>query len=544
MLWWMAALVGLTTSFACGQPVGDFVSLEGVVLSHDGKVIYGAFIYLDPPEGDLPQHTLDWQSDRPDGFSAESGRFLIIGKPPGKYRLTVWIGKQRVHVLPVELKSDKQKIEIRLPPLPALKGKVVDDEGKPVPQMMVLLTNPESKEPWMSVSDSNGEFVFLLPPVGEANIVVMATAGDQPLTQQKVVIAGDKSEDLVLKLPKLPRLTVKLLKVDGKPLSNAPVAVTVWFKTSELKTDENGCVVLPPMSQVEKQKVLLRAKGEGWAIITVDLKQIPTEPISVRLQPFASVSGKVVNPEGEPIADAEVRVGPVTPNPFPIGNLEQKVRTDKQGQFRVRELWAGNFSFTVESESYRTTGVASNVVWVAPGQSKAVTIVAAPIKKPVLQKPISLGATISGQVFDPEGKPVAEATVQLNKQLPSPWGFIEAKPSEPVKTDEQGRFELKNAPSGWHILSARTKDGRDAAQWVYVPPAKGKPAQVSATLQIPKEFGSIKGKVLKDGGKTPAAGIGIMAIESHYYLVNMWDSEQAALNLQINENQTICVGGG
>jgi hypothetical protein len=35
-----------------------------------------------------------------------------------------------------------------------------------------------------------------------------------------------------------------------------------------------------------------------------------------------------------------------------------------------------------------------------------------------------------------------------------------------------------------------------------------------------------------------------MAIESHYYLVNMWGSEQAALNLQINENQTICVGGG
>jgi uncharacterized GH25 family protein len=539
MLLWVAALVGLTASIAWGQAGGDFVSLEGVVLSHDGKAIYGAFIYLDPPEGDLPQHTLDWQSDRPNGFSVEGGRFLITGKPPGKYRLTVWIGKQRAHVLPVELESGEQKIEVRLPPLLALRGKVVDDEGKPVPQMMVLLTNPESKESRASVSDSNGEFILLLPPAGEADITVMTMADDRPLIQQKVIVAGDKDEELVLNLPKLPRLTVKLLKVDGKPLSNAPIAVTVWFKTSELKTDENGCVVLPPMSQVEKQKVLLRAKGEGWAIITVDPKQIPTEPISVRLQPFASVSGKVVNPEGEPIADAEIRVSPVTPNPFPIGNLGQEVRTDKQGQFKVGELWAGNFSFTVESESYRTTGVASNVVWVAPGQSKTVTIVAAPVKKPV-----SLGATILGQVLDPEGKPVAEATVQLNKQLPSPWGFFEAKPSEPVKTDEQGRFELKNVPSGWHVLSARTKEGRDVVRWIYVPPAKDKPAQVSAALQIPKEFGSIKGKVLKDGGKTPASGIGIMAIESHYYLVNMWGSEQAALNLQINENQTICVGGG
>ena len=540
MLLWMAALAVLTASLAWGQVGNEFVVLTGTVLSHDGKPICGALLYLDPPEGDLPQHTLDWQSDRPDGFSSvEGGRFLVTGKPPGKYRLTVWIGKQRVHVLPVELKVGEQKIEVRLPPLPALRGKVVDDEGKPVPHMMVLLVNPESKESRVAVSDSSGEFILLLPPAGEADIMVMTMVADRPLIQQKVVVAGDKDEELVLKLPKLPRFTVKLLKVDGKPLSNAPVTVTIWFKTSELKTDENGYVTLPPTPQVGKQKVLIRAKGEGWTIITFDPKQIPTEPIPVQLLPFASVSGKVVNPDGKPIADAEVEVSPVTPNPFPIGNSEQKVRTDKQGQFKVGELWAGNFSLRVESERYRTTGVASNVVWVAPGQSKTVTIVAAPVKKP-----IALGAIVSGQVIDPEGKPVAEATVQLNKQLPSPWGFFEAKPSDPVKTDEEGQFELKNVPSGWHVLSARTKDGKDTARWVYVPPAKDKPAQVSVTLQIPKEFGSIKGKVLKDGGKTPAAGIGIMAIECHYYLVNMWGVEQAALNLQVNENQTICVGGG
>lgn len=305
MLLWVATLVGLTASFAWGQAGGDFASLEGVVLSHDGKAIYGAFLYLDPPEGDLPQHTLDWQSDRPDGFSTEGGRFLVSGKSPGKYRLTVWIGKHRVHVLPVELKSGEQKIEIRLPPLPALRGKVVDDEGKPMPQMMVLLVNPESKESRVAVSDSNGEFILLLPPAGEAEITVMTMADDRPLTQQKVVVAGDKDEELVLKLPKLPRFTVKLLKADGKPLSDAPVAVTVWFITSELKTDENGCAPLPPMPQVGRQKVLIRAKGEGWAIITVDPKQIPIEPIPVRLLPFASVSGKVVNHDGKPIADAE-----------------------------------------------------------------------------------------------------------------------------------------------------------------------------------------------------------------------------------------------
>ncbi len=94
-------------------------------------------------------------------------------------------------------------------------------------------------------------------------------------------------------------------------------------------------------------------------------------------------------------------------------------------------------------------------------------------------------------------------------------------------------------------MSARTKEGIDAVQWVYVPPPEnGKPAQISVTLQLPQKFGAIKGTVLKDGGKTPAVGVGIMAIESHYYLVNYWGTEDAALNLQVRDDQTICVGGG
>ncbi|MFN4180847.1 MAG: hypothetical protein ACK4I8_11080, partial [Armatimonadota bacterium] len=143
------------------------------------------------------------------------------------------------------------------------------------------------------------------------------------------------------------------------------------------------------------------------------------------------------------------------------------------------------------------------------------------------------------------GNPVPEATVQLNKQLASPWGFMEVKPSKPVKTDEQGRFELTDISSGWHVLSARTKEGKDAVQWVYVPPTRdSKAQQISVTLQIPKEFGSIRGRVFKDGGKTPAEGVGVMAIESHYYLVNIWGTQEAVENLRIDENQTICIGGG
>lgn len=539
----LALLLGLLTSSVwCQRIGGEFTLLQGTVLSHDGKHVYGAFIYLDPPEGDLPQHTGDWRTDRPEGYSRENGLFTVL-KPQGKYRLTVWIGNQRIFVLPIELKGEEQKVEIRLPPLPTLRGKLIDQEGKPVPKMMVVLTNPkEVGPPRLTISDSNGEFLFLLPPLGEATVSVMSPAspmGEEKLAEQKVVVTGDENEEVILKLPALPHLTLRVIKRDGKPLVNATVIVTVGFESSELETDKEGLVALPFMSRTGAQKILLRARNEGWAILAVNPKQLPSQPISVRLQPFASVSGKVVTPDNKPIANVEVAVAPVTPNPFPLGNLEQSVKTDGKGQFKVDELWAGNYLFRIQDDRFRMPGFGASL-WLASGQSKTLTLLAVPAKKS-----LEHGAIIVGQVLDADGKPVPEVTVQLNKQLPSPWGFMEVKPSKPVKTDEQGRFELTDISSGWHVLSAQTKDGKDVVRWVYVPPTReGKAQQISVTLQIPKEFGSIKGRVFKDGGKTPAEGVGVMAIESHYYLVNMWGTQEAALNLQIDENQTICVGGG
>lgn len=539
----VALLVSLMISSVWCQLIsGEATILRGTVLSHDGKPVYMALIYLDPPEGDLPQHTGDWRTDRPDGYSREGGHFTVL-KPQGKYRLTVWIGNQRVFVLPIELKDKEQKVEIRLQPLPTLRGKLLDQEGKPVPKMMVVLTKPEEVgPPRLAISDTNGEFIFLLPPLGEATVSVVSPAspmGEEKLAEQKVVITGEENEEVILKLPALPRLTVRVLKRDGKPLVNATVIVTIGFESSELKTDKEGLIALPLMPRTGAQKILLRARNEGWAILAVNPKQLPSQPISVRLQPFASVSGKVVTPDNKPIANVKVAVGPVTPNPFPLGNLEQSVQTDEKGQFKVDELWAGNYMFRIQDDRFQMPGFGASL-WLAPGQSKTLTLLAVPTKKP-----IEHGAIIIGQVLDADGKPVPEATVQLNKQLASPWGFMEVKPSKPVKTDEQGRFELTDISSGWHVLSARTKDGKDAVQWVYVPPTRdSKTQQISVTLQIPKEFGSIKGRVFKDGGKTPAEGVGVMAIESHYYLVNIWGTQEAVENLQIDENQTICVGGG
>lgn len=172
------------------------------------------------------------------------------------------------------------------------------------------------------------------------------------MAEQKVVITGDKDERLTLRLPKLPRLKVRILKGDGRPLVNSPVVATVGFVSNELRTDGKGQVILPPMVSTERQKILLRARGEGWAVISVDPNQTPSQPLEVRLQPFSSVSGKLVTPEGKPIAGVTVLFSPVTPSLFPLGNLEQSAQTDERGQFKVNELWAGNYLVRIQDDRF------------------------------------------------------------------------------------------------------------------------------------------------------------------------------------------------
>jgi hypothetical protein len=62
------------------------------------------------------------------------------------------------------------------------------------------------------------------------------------------------------------------------------------------------------------------------------------EPVEVKLEPWATVTGRLVNADGKPLAD--VRLGFVMnidePDPTGVGDLpDREVRTDKNGRFKL-----------------------------------------------------------------------------------------------------------------------------------------------------------------------------------------------------------------
>ena len=106
-------------------------------------------------------------------------------------------------------------------------------------------------------------------------------------------------------------------------------------------------------------------KLAGHAALRGDEK----EPVTVKLEPWAAVSGRALDEEGNPLADADVLVHYHTNMiNWLSDSSREKVKTDREGRFRVEGLFPGvpfgiNFAkkgkFRDPGDAYRNVPVKS-----------------------------------------------------------------------------------------------------------------------------------------------------------------------------------------
>lgn len=152
---------------------------------------------------------------------------------------------------------------------------------------------------------------------------------------------------------------------------------------------------------------VLEVSAEGFFPAKIDMEQGVTTG-SWRLQRAPRVNGHVVDPKGEPVADA-----------LAIwldgeGRVALSARTDEKGTYSIPD----------------PRRITTAVVVFHPDFALGIEAMAAPAlsgRVPPLDLTIDPGNTITGTVVTPDGKPVANATIQS-------MGWILAR------TDENGRF--------------------------------------------------------------------------------------------------------
>jgi hypothetical protein len=177
---------------------------------------------------------------------------------------------------------------------------------------------------------------------------------------------------------------------------------------------------------------VVAVEGE-WEVVRpteVVLPQSGPTAVVIRPAPMRTLTGRVVSPGGAPVPGAEVSAQVIIPSTVEEGvgtGFTRQAVTGADGTFSLPGIPARaevrGLKATKEGYSYVSGGEAS-----ARGETlQAADIVLAP-----------LTASVSGQVVDAEGAPVAGALVVCPKGAP---GVI-------VETDSAGRFTLESVPPG------------------------------------------------------------------------------------------------
>jgi hypothetical protein len=132
-------------------------------------------------------------------------------------------------------------------------------------------------------------------------------------------------------------LTVRVEDSDGKPLPGAIVSgmTELWPITFSLKKAECTIHALDGKRQRHVVFYHRERKLAGHIIVRGDEK----EAVTVRLEPVGAVTGRLLDPDGQPIAGVEVSLSmplQVESELFRYLNAQKEpVKTDKDGRFRL-----------------------------------------------------------------------------------------------------------------------------------------------------------------------------------------------------------------
>ncbi len=200
-------------------------------------------------------------------------------------------------------------------------------------------------------------------------------------------------------------------------------------------------------------RVFLDGRSDRYYVRTPAAVRLAADETSqeVELLCFAGgrVRGRVLGPEGAPVAGATVSVRPGL-NAF-LGQItNRKYRwlealTDQDGYYDLRGVPEGH-GYSISAQGPQMALAEVHGVSVREGETTSVDVHA------------TAGGTILGQVLDPQGQPVAGAQVAMIYMDVSRVLFSSDGRGEPIETDAAGRFTLAHVAPGAMALMA-AKDG-------------------------------------------------------------------------------------
>ena len=411
--------------------------IEGVVVDKDsGQPVAGVKLLIRQGQNNRV-YGQDVITSGDDGaFSINelsAGSYILMFATP-REGLAEWVA-QPVNVM-LEVDQTKKDVKIELSKGGMIEALVTEaGTNKPLEGARVYLYNDRNSQSFNDRSDKKGiARIRLLPGVYRSTNAYMQ-GYSSARQQDTITVEEGTTKHLEWQLTPLPTVTGIVRDENGKPIKGAKLGILPGGSRG-IESDAEGRFEVSwdwnRLSGEQREAPLLVCRYEKGNLATVAIIDEGTKTVDVKLLPGVTVTGKVVDPNGQSIADA--RIGMMLRQTMWASTMirSNSIKTDAEGNFDIKAIPAEHrYELNVSADGYGSERMDIHADDAVNNHLNVETITL----------PVA-NLTISGIVVDTQGNPVANARLEsYNYESGQPERLI-------TKTDSQGKFTLDGVCEG------------------------------------------------------------------------------------------------
>jgi hypothetical protein len=439
-------------------------TLAGHVRDEQNNLIPDAVLYLEGMQFQAPGITA------PDRITAKTngqGEYKFANVQRGERSLTVTAsgyGRQTVNGLKFD-KDETVPRDIVLRAAEMIAGRVIGPNNTGLKGAVVSAIGFNASVQsarGQATTDDKGEFTFEDLSPGDYNLICSLKG----YRLQQPARAHTNGDRVVLEMLKEASVCGQVVDdVTSAPVTSFTCRVRIYYGEgmATAPADTNTQQVNDPKGEyciegVPQSEYVVEAMAPGYApSLSARFQVAPgkdMQGIVVRMGKGGSMSGRVIDPDGKPVARARITThdDDWTDDEFtaslginlPSATTPVDVRTDGEGRFQIPNLAAASYQVIFEAPGY--TNLVKHGITITKG-----------VDQPLGDVRMARGGSLRGTLFDPSGAKLAGGRVSLRPaQNGGPTAVYD------TKSGVDGTFTFVNVQPGTYILSGSRAGGGDA----------------------------------------------------------------------------------
>ncbi len=551
------AVGGHVIDEATGKPVSD-AQVTAYRQRDDGERRGGGLFSIDPEDFDFL--ALSSATNQRSAISDSKGRFHIASLSPGKYRFTArHPDKAKSSAKDVEVKVGvpTPDIEIRLDDGGGIEGNVTGLGQRPLADALMVAVSLQAGTMRSTTTDKAGYYRIDGLPSGR--YVVFKSRMDERADNIGLELMSNmRLKSIGVKQGQIVRLDVHDDSEDGVRVhgvvreGTAPVPRAL---VTLLGTDRDGLLgmgiranaagldgryELPGIKPGDY--VMQVTRFQGQPVQTTFEVEIPEDTRDFQFDislPTSSIRGRVIDTRGNPVAGTQITLGSdqgsLGAAEGLIGLIAQnglaQARTGAEGEFTLRSVAPGTYRVTAGSRLGRGRRGGGGEDGDAHGEASIENVVVDGVTNVEgLVVTVPMAGRISGIVVDGSGNPVrnaeiayVETSAKRTKAKSNPMLDLIAAQPRPIRSGEDGRFEIKGLTPGVYDLRVESealeagkatdvKVGEDAASDVTLRMVRGATLRVRATNVDKKRIPFAQISLLDGQGKAVVSRVSTLSV--------------------------------